>query len=287
MEKIAIVTDSGANLTSEQIGEYPIYQVPFQIIWGENVYQDGVDLTREEFYRRLGNEKGFPTTSQPQPQAFYEVFKPLVDQGYKILGIITSSGLSGSFSSAVQACKMLPDAFIQLVDSRTIAMELGFHVLDAAKAAFQGASFAECKQIAEKAKSRSGVYFVVNTLEHLHRGGRIGGAATFWGNLFSIKPILHVINGRIDAVGKVRTSRKAIESMLEMAAKQIKRHSAVRFSILYAEERERAQELLEKTETYLKANTIQVVESFCSQVSPVIGTHTGPDGVGLAYITAN
>jgi DegV family protein with EDD domain len=283
MEKIAIVTDSGANLTPEQIGDFPIQQVPFQIIWGEEVYQDGVDLSASAFYNRLETDKVFPTTSQPQPAKFYNAFKSFVEQGYQVLGIITSSGLSGSFSSAVQACKMLPNAMIQLVDSKTIAMELGFQVLAAVRAAAQGATLTECKQIAEDAREKGGTYFVVNTLDYLHRGGRIGGAAAFLGNLLSIKPILNVIDGRIDAVGKVRTTRKAVESMLAMVTERIKNHATVRICALYANERERAVSLLESSREHLQANGIQVVEAFCSQVSPVIGTHTGPDGVGLVY----
>lgn len=285
MEKIAIVTDSGANLTPQQSANLPIYQVPFQIIWGDEVYQDGVDLKAGDFYKRLQKDKVFPTTSQPQPQAFYDVFKPLADQGYRILGIITSSGLSGSFSSAVQAKKMLPEAPIELVDSGSIAMELGFHVLAAAQAAVQGATLSACKAIAEKARMQSGIYFVVNTLDYLHRGGRIGGAAAFFGNLFSIKPILHVLEGKIDAVGKVRTTGKAIDSMITTVTAHIKKHGSVRICALYANERDRAEKLLDETLTYFQSNAIQVIEAFCSQVSPVIGTHTGPDGVGLAYFT--
>ncbi len=286
MNKVAIVTDSGANLSPTMCADYPIYQVPFQLAWGGQVYQDGINIQPADFYKRLQSDKEFPTTSQPAPKTFFEIFKSLIDQGYHILGVFTSSKLSSTFDSALQACKALPGALIQFVDSGSTAMELGFHVLAAAQAAVAGATLTECKKIAEKARLHTGIYFVVNTLDYLQRGGRIGGATAFLGNLLSIKPILHVMNGRVEAVGKVRTMRKAIETLLEKVAERIKGNNPATLTALYANEPERAEDLLEFALQHFNTDpAIQIKKAYCHCISPVIGAHTGPDGVGLAYMT--
>jgi DegV family protein with EDD domain len=288
MSKVAIVTDSGASLPPEISAGYPIFEVPFQLVWGSQVYLDGVDLQSAEFYTRLKTDKVFPTTSQPAPMAYFEVFKSLIDQGYQVLGIFTSSRLSGSFSSAVQACKMLPGALLHLVDSQSSAMEMGFHVLAAARAAVNNASLSECAHIAEQARLHTGVFFVLNTLDYLQRGGRIGGAAAFLGNVFNLKPILHVLNGRINAVGRVRTMHKALESLLEIVGDRIHHapfgYNPIRLCALYANEPERAKLLLEIALQKFQSHSGLIKEAFCSKISPVIGVHTGPDGVGLAYM---
>jgi DegV family protein with EDD domain len=284
MHRVAIVTDSGACIPDELRNGYPIYEVPFQLVWGNQVFLDGVDIKPSDFYARLVTDKIFPTTSQPTPNAFYEVFKSLADQGYQVLGILTSSKLSGSFSSAIQACKMLPKAMIQLVDSGSTAMEMGFHILAAARAAVQNASLAECRQIAEQARQHTGVFFVLNTLDYLQRGGRVGEAAAFLGNLLHIKPILHVLNGRIDAVGRVRTMRKAVETLMDLIADRIQHKCPVRLCALYANEPERAEALLKTAINRFQNDSAIIQEAICCKISPVIGVHTGPDGVGLAYM---
>jgi len=284
MNNVAIVTDSGAYIPEEMSTGYPIHIIPFQLIWNNQVFLDGVDMQPEEFYTRLLTEKQFPGTSQPSPQAFVEVYQPLIQQGYQVLSIQTSSRLSGTYSSAVQASAQIPEAPIEVVDSGTTAMEMGFHVLAAARAAREGASLEACKAIAERARQHTGVLFVVNTLDYLHRGGRIGGAAAFLGNLLDLKPILHVRQGRIEAVDKVRTMSKAVTRLLDLVGERIQNQPSVRLSALFANEPERAKNLLEKAILHFGSNSIDIKESFCSRVSPVVGTHTGPDGVGLAYM---
>ena len=284
MNNVAIVTDSGAYIPEEMSAGFPIHIVPFQLIWNNHVYSDGVDMKPEEFYQRLLSEKEFPVTSQPSPQAFEKVYRSLLERGHQVLSILTSSRLSGTYASAVQATQQLPGASIEVVDSETTAMEMGFHILAAAREAVGGASLAVCKAVAEKARQHTGVFFIVNTLDFLHRGGRIGGAAAFMGNVLDLKPVLHVSNGRLEAVGKVRTTRKAVSSLLDMVGERIKNQPSVRLSALFANEPERAKKLLDDAIQRFGANAIEIKESFYTMVSPVIGSHTGPDGVGLAYM---
>ena len=163
MSKVAIVTDSSPNIPEHIIKEHHIHVVPLVVIWGEETYHDGVDITPEEFYNRLETAKVMPSTSQPTVADFEVLFRSLHNEGYEILAVLLSEDLSGTISSATQAKKLLPEATIEIVNSKTLAMALGFQVLAAARAANQGASLAECKRIAEDARERSGVIFVLDT----------------------------------------------------------------------------------------------------------------------------
>jgi DegV family protein with EDD domain len=284
MSKVAIVTDSGAYLPSEWVDEYPIRVIPFQLVWGNEVYRDGVDITPEEFYRRLREDSSFPGTSQPPPEVFRKAYEDLLNDGFQILSIHSSSKLSGTYSTAVQASQMLPGTPINVVDSETTAIEMGFHVLEAAKAAEKGATLEECHRIAEETRRRTGIYFIVNTLDYLYRGGRIGGAAVFFGMLLNVKPILHIRNGRVEVVEKMRTISKANEKILDLVEGRIKEAQCVSIAALYANEPERAEALLDSA--LQRFNGMQIDKAFCATISPVIGAHTGPDGVALAYMIA-
>jgi len=176
MSKVALVTDSTAYIPQDLVDQYQITVAPQILIWGEETLQDGIDISPTEFYTRLATAEIMPTTSQVAVPTFKEIFERLHADGKEILAILLSDQLSKSLNSAELARQMVPDATIELVDSRSTAMELGFHVLAAARAAAEGATLAECKAVAEDARDKSGVLFVVDTLEFLHRGGRIGGA---------------------------------------------------------------------------------------------------------------
>jgi DegV family protein with EDD domain len=282
MSKVAIVTDSGAYLPREWVEQYAIRVIPFQLVWEEKVYRDGVDITPAEFYKRLQEDRSFPGTSQPPPEVFRKVYEQLLNDGFQVLSIQTSSKLSGTYSSAVQASQMLPGAPISVVDSETTAIEMGFHILEAAEAAAKGGSLEECRKIAEEARTRTGIYFIVNTLDYLYRGGRIGGAAVFFGMIFNVKPILHIRNGKVEAVDKVRTISKATEKMLDLVEERTRHAKHVSIAALYANEPHRAENLLDAAR--VRFNGVQIDRAFCATISPVIGVHTGPDGVALAFL---
>ena len=179
MAKVALVTDSTANIPKDILSQYQISVAPQELIWGEENFQDGVNIQPSEFYERLKTAKVMPSTSQVTPASFLNIFGSLLEQGYDILAILISNELSGTIASAIQAREMLKNPSIEIVDSRTTAMALGFQVLMAARAAEQGASLAEVKAVANNAVDKVGVVFAVDTLEFLHRGGRIGGGKRF------------------------------------------------------------------------------------------------------------
>ncbi len=282
MSKVAIVTDSSPNIPEQIIKENHIHVVPLTVIWGEENFYDGVDITPVEFYKRLETAKIMPSTSQPSVADFEVLFRSLHNDGYEILAILISEDLSGTISSATQAKKMLPEATIEIVNSKSLAMELGFHVLAAARAAKNGTSLAECKRIAEDARSRSGIIFVLDTLEFLHRGGRIGGAKRFVGSLLNVKPILAIEDGLIVPLDSVRTQKKALETIVDLIEERTKGHKNLQLATLHANNPDTAQFILDEA-----VKRLDPIETVFSELSPVIGTHAGPGAVGLAYMMEN
>ena len=280
MSRMAFVTDSTAYIPKELIDQYEIYVAPQISIWGEESYLDGIDIQPAEFYERLSNTKVLPTTSQATVAYFHKIFEPLVAENRPILAILISDLLSGTLQSATQAKEMFPGATIELVNSKSAAMELGFQVLAAVRAAEAGKSFEEVVAIAEEAKKHTGVYFVVDTLEFLHRGGRIGGAQRLIGTALSMKPILNVVEGRIEPFESVRTKKKAFARLLDVVEQETTGKPNVRLASLHAIAEEDAEYLLDEA-----IKRMNPVESMMSEVSPAVGTHVGPGTVGLAFST--
>ncbi|OGO17052.1 MAG: hypothetical protein A2Z14_09075, partial [Chloroflexi bacterium RBG_16_48_8] len=208
MPEIAIITDSTSNIPARLCKQYGIQVVPQMLIWGEETLFDEVDITPDQFYERLKSSDELPTTSQATIATFIELFAPHVEMGSQILSILISNELSGTIQSATQAKKEFPNATIEIIDSRSASMELGFQVLAAARAAEAGKSFAEVVEITKRARDNTGVMFVVDTLEYLHRGGRIGGASRLLGTALSLKPLLYVNDGRVEPLENVRTKGK-------------------------------------------------------------------------------
>jgi DegV family protein with EDD domain len=280
MPKVAIVTDSTSYIPRELVEKHNITVIPQVLIWGDETFQDGIDIQPDEFYERLKTASVMPGTSQAMPATFVNTYQPLLDKGYEILTVVLSEKLSGTYSSAIQAQAMLPDAPIEVVDSRSTAMAMGFMVLEAARRAEQGASLKELRDYVEGIKNNSGVLLTVDTLEFLHRGGRIGGGARFLGTALNIKPILELKDGKIEAVERVRTRGKAVARLLELLEERVGSRRKVRLAALHAKAEAEARDLLERA-----SSRVNLVESVFSTVSPVVGTHVGPGTIGLAFLT--
>lgn len=281
MSKIAFVTDSTAYIPADYVKKHNLSITSQVLIWGEETFRDGVDILPDQFYTRLKSAKTMPTTSQVPIVDMKNTFQGLVDQGYSVVGIFISSKLSGTQQSAIQAKEMMGSAAdkIAIVDSQSTAMALGFQVLASARAAEAGASFQECIDLAAKAHERTGVYFAVDTLEFLHRGGRIGGAQRFIGSALNLKPILAVKDGKVEGVDRIRTKTKAHDRILELVAEHVKGKKNIRLATLHANAAEDAQKLLDRATA-----SFSPVETAFTEVSPVVGTHAGPGTVGLAYM---
>ena len=279
MSKVALVTDSTAYIPKDLVEEYHISVAPQVLIWGQETFRDGVDITPEAFYTRLKKATIMPTTSQVNIASFEQIFQQLLDESCDILAILLSNHLSKTIDSALQAREMFPSAPIEIVDSLTTAMAMGFQVLSVARLAQQGANLAECKALAEKATAYTGVVFAVDTLEFLHRGGRIGGGQRFLGSALNIKPILEVRHGRVEAVERVRTRKKSLIRLVEMIGERIAGRQPVRLAALHANAANEAFEMLE-----MAKERYHPVETVFSEVSPVVGTHAGPGTLGLVYM---
>lgn len=279
--QVAIVTDSSAYIPKELITKYNIGVVPNVLIWGEETYDDGIDIQPDEFYTRLESADVMPSTSQVSIPSFQQIFTKFAGQGYDILAILISNELSKTINSAMQAREMVEGTRIEIVDSQSIAMSLGFMVLEAAKMAEQGASLDDCKAIVERARDgkHTGLVFSPDTLEFLHRGGRIGGGSRFLGTALQLKPILELVDGRVDAVERVRTRSKALARLIELTEERIAGRTPVKLASIEAHAPETAKQLLESAKEKISAEEIVV-----SEIGPVVGAHAGPGTVGLAFI---
>ena len=281
MSKIAVVTDSTTYMPPELAKKHNISVAPQVLIWGDQTYKDGVHIQSGEFFTRLKTAKVMPTTSQVAVVSFQEIFQDLVNKDFEVLAVLVSSKLSGTVQSAVQAKELMGPAGdkINIVDSQSVAMALGFQAIAVARAIEAGASLNEAIALAEKSHEYTGVFFAVDTLEFLHRGGRIGGAQRFIGSALNLKPILAIQDGRVEGIERIRTKSKAHDRVLELCIEKVNRRSPVRLASLHANAADDAKALLVKAEQALKP-----IESVFAEVSPTVGTHAGPGTVGLAFM---
>ena len=282
MNKVAILTDSTASIPSDLMKNYNISAVSLELIWGDETFEDGITLTPGAFYDRLKVSKTLPSTSQPSVGKIKQTMSNLLDQGYEVLGIFLSSKLSGTYQAARQAADLLPKGSkVEVIDSQMTTLAMGFQVLMSARAASQGASLTDCARVSEQVRDNSGVYFMVDTLEFLHRGGRIGGAQRFLGTTLGTKPILYMHEGKIASLDRVRTKRKALDRLEELVIEKTRGKNNVRLASVHANAPEDAAAILIKASQILNP-----VETLTADLSPVIGIHAGPGTVALAYMTS-
>jgi DegV family protein with EDD domain len=275
---IKIVTDSTAYLSEAFVREHDIRVVPLYVHFGNEAFREGVDLSDEEFYARLKEAPELPTTSQPSAGEFHEVFKELADGGHEIVTLTISSKLSGTWNSAMAAKEMLPEAGISVVDSLFTSVGLELMVNAAVEAIAAGASRQGVVDLVEGIKAKMCLLFVVDTLEYLAKGGRIGNARALLGTVLKVKPILSLQDGAIEPMEQVRSKRKAVARMVELVEEYLADScSEAKVAVMNALVEEEAEELGEDLEGRWTCATPVV-----STLGPVIGTHTGPGVIGVA-----
>jgi DegV family protein with EDD domain len=280
MTKIAILTDSSTYLPQNLIEEHSIRIIPLTILWGTEAVLDVVDITPNQFLDRLASDPIHPTTTQPNPEDFHTVYKELAVNHDAIVAPLISSKLSGTVSSAMTALDTFGDVPVRVIDTQSTSMGLGYAVLAAARAASQGASLDDVERIARSVADSSRVLFVVDTLDYLHRGGRIGGAKKLMGSMLSIKPILQLSDGSVDALESVRTKSKAVSRMLELASQHVNGASA-RAAVVHAGSADEAEAIRSQLEGLISCEELLVTD-----LSPAISVHTGPGTVGVAICPA-
>jgi len=280
VQKVAVVTDSTAVIPDSALGGLHIPVIPLWLLWDDDRYRDGVDIDPLTFYRRLRERATLPTTSQPSVGEFIDFFRHVAEEKLTdtIVGTFVTGKISGTVDAAKAAAAQLPDLNITVFDSLSTSMGLGFVALAAAKVAEAGGSLERVVEAANSVHERISVLFAVDTLEYLHKGGRIGGAKKLLGTMLNIKPLLHLENGYVEALRQVRTKRRALSEMLDTARANLMGKPMEEVAVIDADDREAGDRIAREVQERFNVSTV-----IRTAVSPVIGTHAGPGTVGLAF----
>lgn len=279
MKQVRVICDSAADLPKELIEQLGIQLISIPVHIAGTTYYDGIDLFADDFYTKLEEVKEIPFTSQPAPMDYVNAYQKAIDEGAtNIFMISISSGLSGSYQTAVLASTMIenPDVEIEVFDSRSASLGIGLQVIAAARAAKAGRSLEQIKEIVEAIREQYRVFFLVDSLEFLQKGGRIGKASAVVGSLLNIKPILSINEeGVVYAFDKVRGKNKAVNRLFEGVHEHIQA-GPVSVGIMHSRNPEEAQKWVEKVQQDFEVKELTVAE-----IGPVIGTHTGPGTVAV------
>jgi len=275
MKGIKIVVDSCCDLPKAIQERFDIKVVPVNVHIGKRSYEDGVEMSREDLYRKM-KEGIIPTTSQPSPGKFFEAYRELAKKASTILSIHITSKLSGTYQSAKLARSMLPEVDIRVVDSLSASMGAGFLALAAAKAAEAGKTVQEILAIIEGIKARMNVFATVATLKYLQLSGRVSRLQESFASLLDVKPILAIQDGLVEAVGRVRTRAKSLDRLLELTKEAVGEAEAISVAVAHAYVPEEAQRLRERIEAIFKCREIFTVE-----VTPALAALGGPGLIGV------
>lgn len=274
-ERIAIVTDSTSDLPADLLARFGIHVVPLYVLWGGQELRDGVDIDRATLYARLRQDPEHPKTSQPTPADFLGAIRQV--DAPEVLVLTISSALSGTYNSACQA-RELAATRVHVEDSRVTSMALGWQVLAAAQAREKGADLEGMLAAARHVRERVVTRFTVDTLEYLHRGGRIGGAAWMIGTALQLKPVLSLDpqTGQVESLERIRSRRRAVHSLAERAAEAFQGTAPAHVAVMHAMAPEEAEALREDLTARLHPREILVTE-----LTPVLGIHGGPGLLGF------
>jgi DegV family protein with EDD domain len=258
---------------------HQIVAVPLKVLFGAEVYDEITGLSNADFYQRLTATSGFPTTSQPASGEFKAVYQQILrqDPAAQILALTISSRLSGTHNSAVMAAEQTPEAEITVFDSLSAAMGLGLMAITAAEMGESGAGLAQIMARLEEMRRSTRIVFVVDTLEYLRRGGRIGGAAAFLGTLLNTKPILAVVEGKIQPLDRVRTKKRALERLFsELESHLASPRQPVQAGIMHIAAQAEMESL-----AAMMTERFNITRFYTSELGPVIGAHLGPGALGV------
>jgi DegV family protein with EDD domain len=279
--KVAIVTDSIASMTQEMGREYGVHVVPIHISFGEQSYCDDIDLDAASFYHKLAQNSRLPTTSQPTALDFQQAYAQVARKAEAIVSIHASQKVSATVDSARSASLQMPDLPIYVIDTETLSMGQGLIVIAAARAAAQGKSAEEIVELVEDLIPKVRVLFTVETLEYLHRGGRIGGATAFLGTALKIKPVLHIDDGRVEPLEKPRTRKRAVARLSELMEEQVGVEQPIHAAVLHCNAQEEAEAFAERIRARFNCLELTIAEA-----GPTIGTHGGPGTLGITFYPA-
>ena len=276
---IRVVIDSTGYIPADIIHKYSISVVPLKVLFGSETYDEITGISNADFYQRLITTPDFPTTSQPASGQFKQAYQKILEQDTpaEILVLTISSKLSGTYSSAVTAAEQLPGANITVFDSLSAAMGLGLMAITAMELAIAGQNLAQIIARLEQMRRDTRIFLVVDTLEYLRRGGRLGAAACFLGTLLNTKPILAVVEGKIQPLDRVRTKKKALERLFtELEHKLAYPTQPVQAGVMHIAAQTEMESLAAMIQE--RFNTIRL---YTSELGPVVGAHLGPGALGV------
>lgn len=278
---VQILTDSTSYLSEELREELNIRRISLHLSFGDESMKE-VDIDNEAFYEMMA-EKGIPTSSQPSVEELYREMVDVVETGDSLCCVFLSSDMSGTFSTGQIVKKMVlekyEDARIEIIDSRSNCMQLGFAAIEAARAAKAGKMLEQVKKAALENIKKSRFVFIPETLEYLKKGGRIGGASALIGSIFKIIPILTVENGTTAVLTKVRTKKNAVLAMIDKMMKDVSRYGLGEIVVHHINCLQEAKKIAILIKDNLKIN-VDIMD-----IGPVIGLHVGPGAIGIAYYT--
>jgi DegV family protein with EDD domain len=278
-ENTAIVLDSTADFPDAE-QRYPNFRVvPLYVLFGTQSYKDYVDITPDGFYARLREEATLPTTSQPTPADFLAVFEELSPRYERIIALTLSSALSGTCGSARTAAELLGGDKVRVIDSRTVSASLALLALGVQQRLEQGTTDAEIDAFVERYQRNHHLLFTVNTLEYLAKGGRIGRAAAFAGNLLNVKPILAIRDGEVIPLKRVRGNHKAFAEFRDEFVSTSTDSPNLKVGIAHAAAPERLNALREMVEHERPNARVEIATT----LGAVVGTHAGPGTVGFFW----
>jgi DegV family protein with EDD domain len=275
---IHIVTDTTSGLPQAVAASYAISVVPQVVLFGEESLLEGVDIDQQTFMERLVSSKTLPKTAAPPPGLFVEIFQQRAGPGNTILCLHPSAEVSGTVRSALTAKEEFPTADIRVLDTRTIVGPLASLVLQAAQWAAEGADADVIWSRVQEMMGRSHIYFLVDTLEYLQKGGRIGGAAALVGSLLQIKPILELRDGRVEPLERERTHRRALARLKELVLARSARGADAHLSVFHAAAPEQAGRLAAELGEALDDPHPMIVD-----LPPAVTTHVGPGTLGVGF----
>jgi DegV family protein with EDD domain len=275
---VKIVGDTSCGISPELAHQLDLTIVPLRVNFGTETLRDGADISPEAFLDRLANSKQFPTTSQPPAGDFLEIFQKLRATGYDVLCVLLSNKLSGTVMSANTAKQQLHDDHVHIFDTLNVAAGDAILVMEAARLAQAGQNVTEITQRLEFMRDKVHLYFVVDTLEYLAKGGRVGNAQAFIGSLLQMKPILKVENGLVEGAERIRTTSKAQARLREIVAAGIAGRSAVQVIVLYTTIKDKAQAMADDLQAHYHLPEVHV-----HTISPVVAAHVGPRALGVAF----
>lgn len=275
-QQVTVVTDSTADVPADMTAALGIVVVPLRINFGQESFRDAIDLTTEELVRRMEDAPALPTTSQPTPGEFAAVFQEQIDAGRDVVCVTLGDLLSGTHRAAISAAEQVAPDRVTVIDGGTTTMHLGWQVIEGARTARDGADRETVAAAVRDAKARSNLFVVLRTLDYVYKGGRIGKVGQLVGSALNIKPIISVREGRVTAIERVRTWKKAVRRIVELAQDE---GDLSDIMVLYVDDRSDADAMLAELREHFPNANVGI-----TRAGAVITTHVGPGAIAVATL---